>query len=83
MPEVKGIYPLSAVLKNAERFTRLELSQFDQGSTTMPSFVSGGESSHLKLPVRSLQKFETEAKKAIGEIGGAEQNASGGGVLRK
>src|SRR5205814_1062975 len=29
--EVKGIYPLSAVLKNAERFARLELSQFAQG----------------------------------------------------
>jgi transcription-repair coupling factor (superfamily II helicase) len=68
LQEVKGMYPLSAVLKNAERFTRLELSQFDQGSATMPSFVAGKEVPHVSLPVRSLQKFETEAKKAIGEL---------------
>ncbi len=69
LPEsVKGMYPLAAVLKNAERFTRLELSQFDQGSATMPTFVHGKEVPHISLPVRSLQKFETEAKKAIGEL---------------
>ena len=68
LQEVKGMYPLSAVLKNAERFTRLELSQFDQGSATMPSFIAGKEVPHVSLPVRSLQKFETEAKKAIGEL---------------
>ncbi|MEA2735032.1 MAG: hypothetical protein QOE14_1483, partial [Humisphaera sp.] len=68
LPEVKGVYPLQAILKNIEPFTRLELSQFDQGTATMPSFVRGREVPQVKLPVRSLQKFETEAKKAIAEL---------------
>jgi transcription-repair coupling factor (superfamily II helicase) len=69
LPEVvKGTYPLNAVLKNAEPFTRMELSQFDQGTSTMPSFVAGKEVPHVRLPVQSLQKFETEAKKAIAEL---------------
>src|SRR5690348_10295231 len=37
LPEMKGIYPLSAILRQAERFARLELSQFDQGTSAMPS----------------------------------------------
>ena len=76
LPEVKGIYPLNAVLKNAEPFTRMELSQFDQGTTTMPSFVAGKEVPHVRLPVRSLQKFETEAKKAIAELAELSAHAS-------
>ncbi len=68
LPEVKGIYPLSAVLKNAGTFSRIELSQFDQGTTTMPSFIAGKAVPHVKLPVQSLQKFETVAKKAIAEL---------------
>jgi transcription-repair coupling factor (superfamily II helicase) len=66
--EVKGIYPLAAVLKNAERFSRLELSQFDQGAIAIQSLVGGEAVPHVKLPVRSIQKFETEAKKAIAEL---------------
>ena len=68
LPEVKGIYPLSAVLKNIAHLSRLELSQFDQNSVAMPSFISSGAVPHFVLPVTSLQKFETEAKKAIGEL---------------
>src|SRR5258706_1903336 len=69
LPEaVKGIYPLSAVLKNAQRFTRLELSQFDQGATAIQSLVGGGEVPSVRLPVRSVQKFETEAKAALAEL---------------
>jgi transcription-repair coupling factor (superfamily II helicase) len=68
LPEVKGIYPLAAVLKIAEKFTRIELSQFDQGTSTMPSFIAGKAVPHVKLPVQSLQKFETVAKKAIAEL---------------
>src|SRR5688572_21275346 len=67
LQEVKGIYPLSAVLKNAAPFARLELSQFDQGGSAMPSLVGGDETPQARLPVRSLQRFETEAKKAIAE----------------
>ena len=69
LPEsVKGIYPLNAVLKNADRFTRVELSQFDQGATTMPSLVGGREITSVRLPVGSLTKFETESKRAILEL---------------
>ena len=74
LPEsVKGIYPLNAVLKNADRFTRVELSQFDQGTTTLgggvgPSLLNGREVPHVRLPVGSLTKFETEPKKAILEL---------------
>ena len=32
LPEVKGIYPLAAVLRLAGQFTRMELSQFDQAA---------------------------------------------------
>lgn len=66
--EVKGIYPLAAVLKNAERFSRLELSQFDQGAVAIGSLMGEESVPHVKLPVRSIQKFETEAKKAIAEL---------------
>ena len=68
LPEVKGIYPLNAVLRQAQRFALLELSQFDQGATAMPSLVGGQEVPHVRLPIQSLQRFETEAKKALVEL---------------
>ncbi|MBC8107924.1 MAG: DEAD/DEAH box helicase, partial [Anaerolineae bacterium] len=68
LPEQKGIYPLAAVLRNAEPFARIELSQFDQNTTSMPTLVGGRNVRHVRLSVGSLQKFETEAKKAIGEL---------------
>src|SRR2546426_2242051 len=68
LPDVKNIYPLAAVLRQAERFARLELSQFEQAGVTMPSFVSGHAVPNVRLPVGSLQRFETEAKKAISEL---------------
>ena len=63
LPEVKGHYALSAVLQNAAGFARLELSQFDQGAATLLN-----NSRHFRLPIGSLQRFETEAKKAITEL---------------
>lgn len=68
LPDAKGIYPLKALLKQAEAFTRLELSQFDQGAASMPSFVGDNQTPHFNLPIQSLQRFETEAKKAIVEL---------------
>ena len=71
LPDVKGIYPLDAVLRHASQFTRLELSQFEQGAVAVQSLVGGQGGAavpHLRLPVRSLQKFETEAPKAIAEL---------------
>ena len=66
LPDPAGIYPLSAILKMASRFTCVELSQFDQGGA-MASII-GEAQKHIALPVRSLQKFETDPKRAIGEL---------------
>jgi transcription-repair coupling factor (superfamily II helicase) len=63
LPDVKGIYPLSALLKLAAQFTRMELSQFDQQAMMLEK-----DAPHLRLPVGSLQRFETEAKKAVKEL---------------
>ncbi len=68
LQDEKGIYPLKAILANTNEFTRLELSQFDQGTTAMPSLVGGAVVKHFALPIGSLQRFETEAKKAIKEL---------------
>jgi transcription-repair coupling factor (superfamily II helicase) len=68
LPEQKGIYPLWAVLKNASGLARVELSQFDQGTSSMPSLMGSAEIKHFRLPINSLQRFETEAKKAIAEL---------------
>ena len=68
LPEQKGIYPLSALLRQVGQFTRLELSQFDQGTTAIDSLIGGREVPQVHLPIRSLQRFETEAKKAITEL---------------
>src|SRR5688572_29457685 len=56
--EVKGIYPLDAILRAAGNFARLELSQFEGGAVTL---MGAEEAPHFKLPVRSVQKFETVA----------------------
>jgi transcription-repair coupling factor (superfamily II helicase) len=63
LPDVKGIYPLSALLKLTAQFTRLELSQFDQQPMMLEK-----DAPQIRLPVHSLQRFETEAKKAIREL---------------
>jgi transcription-repair coupling factor (superfamily II helicase) len=68
LPDTKGIYPLSAVLRIAQQYSLLELSQFDQGTSAMPSLVGGKEVPHFTLPIQSAQKFETEAKKALAEL---------------
>jgi transcription-repair coupling factor (superfamily II helicase) len=63
---VKGIYPLAALLRQAGKFTRLELSQFAQASA-----IAGredGQIPHVRLPVGSLQRFETEPHKALAEL---------------
>jgi len=65
LPETRGIYPLASILSNVQPFTRLELSQFDQGGT---SLIGSNTTPHIKLPVETLQRFETEAKKAINEL---------------
>jgi transcription-repair coupling factor (superfamily II helicase) len=67
LPDVKGIYPLEAVLRHASKLSRVELSQFGQGSIVGPSLV-GRDVPTLRLPVGSLQKFETDAAKAIVEL---------------
>jgi len=66
LPDNRGIYPLGALLKNTANFTRLELSQFEQGS--MMTLLGTEDAKQVRLPVNSLQRFETEAKKAIKEL---------------
>lgn len=68
LPDQKGIYPLASILKIADGFTKLEMSQFDQGSVTSTTLVGGEQAPQVKMPVQSLQRFETEAKKAIKEL---------------
>ena len=64
-PDQRGLYPLSSVLKLIGNRPTVEASQFDAGGV---SLVSSGEPIRVKLPVRSLQKFETEPKKALLEL---------------
>jgi transcription-repair coupling factor (superfamily II helicase) len=68
LPDAKGIYPLAALLTLTRDFARLELSQFDQGASAIQSLIGGKEVPQVHLPIRSLQRFETEAKKAITEL---------------
>lgn len=68
IPDQRGIYPLSALLRHMAEFPLLELSQFDMGMSSVPSLVAGQEPSRLQIPMQSIQKFETEAKKAIAEL---------------
>jgi transcription-repair coupling factor (superfamily II helicase) len=64
-PDQRGLYPLASVLKLIGDRPVVEASQFESGGV---SLVSGGEPRVFKLPVRSLQKFETEPKKALLEL---------------
>ncbi|MDB5296877.1 MAG: mfd [Phycisphaerales bacterium] len=66
LQDVKGVYPLSALMRIMQGYTRLELSQFDQGAVTLMGAV---DPPRVALPVLSLQRFETEAKKAIRDLG--------------
>ena len=65
-PDQRGIYPLSAVLKLLDKRHLVEASQFDAGGV---SLVSDAKPAKIVLPVRSLQRFETEPKKALQELG--------------
>ncbi|MDP9172945.1 MAG: transcription-repair coupling factor [Planctomycetota bacterium] len=66
LPELKGIYPLAAILRIVSEFSRIELSQFDQSASAV-SLVDK-QTPHMKIEVGSLQRFETEANKAIAEL---------------
>ncbi|MBC7782193.1 MAG: hypothetical protein H7144_00015, partial [Burkholderiales bacterium] len=68
VPDQRGIYPLNSMLRHAGEFMLLEMSDFDQGLSSVPTLVNDKEPTRLKLPIRSMQKFETEAKKAIHEL---------------
>ena len=68
IPDQRGIYPLSALLRHMAEFSCLELSQFDMGTSAVPSLVKESKPVHVQLPIKSLQKFETEHKKALTEL---------------
>src|SRR5689334_16485277 len=59
------MYPLSALLRASQKFTIVELSQFEQGKSSL--LIDKPEAS-IRLPIGSVQKFETDVKKAIPEL---------------
>ncbi len=67
-PDQRGLYPLRAVLDKSAGFARLELSQFDQATSAVPSMVGEPGEATFRLPVRSLQRFETQPKQAMKEL---------------
>ena len=64
-PDQRGFYPLNAVLNLVGERHVVEAGQFQAGGV---SLVSGAAARQVTLPVRSLQKFETETKKALAEL---------------
>ncbi len=64
-PDQRGLYPLASVLKLVGDRPTVEASQFE---ATGVSLLSDAEPTKVKLPVRSLQKFETEPKQALLEL---------------
>jgi transcription-repair coupling factor (superfamily II helicase) len=67
LPDLRGVYPLQAVLSAASEFSWVELSQFEQGNVLGLAPRTGGVEK-VSLPIGSLQRFETEARKAIREL---------------
>jgi len=68
IPDQRGVYPLSAILQHIGQFSVLELSEFDQGIASVPSLIKEKEPQRFALPIKSMQKFETVAKKAVHEL---------------
>ena len=71
LPEAGGIYPLRAILNLIQKgcadgkgFRRLELTPF-KGSAPLVAEVGAPE---ILLPIMSLQRFETESRRAIAEL---------------
>ena len=67
VPDQRGLYPLTAIMKQVANFAVLELSDFDVGLSSLPIAIDK-EPVRTSLPIKSVQKFETEAKKAIREL---------------
>ncbi len=74
--EQRGMYPLGAILRAAAPFSILELSQFEQsaGSGAVLIPASNGEAKKFTLPVRSVQRFETDVKKSMVELAEVTEN---------
>ena len=68
--EQRGMYPLGALLRAAASHSIVELSQFEQsaGSGAVLIPASLGEVKKFTLPVRSVQRFETDVKKSFAEL---------------
>ncbi len=64
-PDQRGLYPLSSVLQLVGDRPTVEATQFEAAGV---SLVKESEPTKLKLPVRSLQKFEREPKAALLEL---------------
>lgn len=71
LPEAGGIYPLRAILNLIQKggssgkgYRRLELTPF-KGTTPL---VAEKDAPEVLLPIASLQRFETESRRAISEL---------------
>ena len=76
LPEVKGIYPLSAVLKNAEPFARLELSQFDQGVDRAWSRRRRSRTSACRSVAAEIRNRSEEGDQELAELAETHQSRS-------
>jgi len=56
LSDARGIYPPSAVLKNIQSLAWAEIHQF------------GGDEGAIRLPTKSIQRFDTKAEEAIREL---------------
>ncbi|MEM7807623.1 MAG: DEAD/DEAH box helicase, partial [Planctomycetota bacterium] len=64
-PDARGLYPLASVLKLIGDRPTIEASQFEGGVSLVREKA---DAERIKLPVNSLQNFETEPKAALAEL---------------
>ncbi len=64
-PDARGLYPLASVLNLIGDRPTVEASQFEGGVSLVRE---KSDPTRIKLPVKSLQKFETEPKAALAEL---------------
>ncbi|MEM6315160.1 MAG: DEAD/DEAH box helicase, partial [Planctomycetota bacterium] len=67
LPDQRGVYPLKAVLDNANPYRIVQVSPFEQKDTPV-TLVGHLDPRRVKVPVRSLTRFETHAKAALSEL---------------
>ena len=69
--DARGIYPPNAVLKNIQSLAWAEIHQF-----------GAEDAKTIRLPCKSIQRFDTKAEEAIRELSELAQRAKSGRGLR-